>query len=300
MYQKDNETRKELFIMFKTQNTSERIKLSRQLEETFLSLYDPEKKLPPLNSLRTIRRIMNRAIHVMRSFIEEVRNNSILSSIVPSYHEDDLKFIDALFEALKITNIKLAFTPSKVPPKEYDNMGVLYYQGQDIEKEDPMIVENADDYIYTPTLNSENKDPLPSTKKKTPRKRYEDMIFSIIHALRCGDIKKEYTNSEDDMYGLNADDKMYGLSADDKVDPIKLDEDWMDNVKEYLKDKERKVSHPDEDLLIRITKLIFEWCETADIDPSSAKYHILAELYSMMRRFVMLKTSEEKKENKND
>ena len=208
--------------MFKTQNTFERTKLSRQLEETFLSLYDPEKKLPPLNSLRTTRRIMNRAIHVMRGFIEDVRNNSILSSIVPSYYEDDLKFIDALFQTLKKTNIKLAFTPSKVPPKEYDNMGVLYYYGQDIEKEDPMIVENADDYIYTPTPNSENKDPLPQAVEQTTRK-------------------------------------------------------------------------PDEDLLIRITKLIFEWCETVGIDPSSAKYHILAELYSMMRRFVMLKTSEEKK-----
>ena len=62
------------------------------------------------------------------------------------------------------------------------------------------------------------------------------------------------------------------------------------------KDKERKVSHPDEDLLIGITKLIFEWCETANIDPSSAKYHILAELYSIMRRFVMLKTSEKKED----
>lgn len=241
--------------MFKTQNTSQRIKLSRQLEETFLSLYDPEKKLPPLNSLRTIRRIMNRAIHVMKGFIEEVRNNSILSSIVPSYYEDDLKFIDTLFEALKKTNIKLAFTPSKVPPKEYDNFGVLYYHGQDIEKEDPMIVENADDYIYTPTLESKDKDPLPSTAEQTTDK------------------------------------------SNVSVDPIKLDEDWVSNVKEYLKDKERKVSHPDEDLLIRITKLIFEWCETADIDPSSAKYHILAELYSMMRRFVMLKKPEKEKED---
>lgn len=240
--------------MFKTQSTSERIKLSRQLEETFISLYDPEKKLPPLNKLRTTRGIMNRMIRVIRHFIEVVRNNSILSSIVPSYHEDELKFIDALFEALKKTNIKLAFTPSKVPPKEYDNMDVLYYQGQDIEKEDPMIVENADDYIYTPTLESKDKDPLPSTAEQTTDK------------------------------------------SNVSVDPIKLDEDWVSNVGEYLKDKERKVSHPDEDLLIRITKLIFEWCETADIDPSSAKYHILAELYSMMRRFVMLKTPEKKED----
>ena len=117
-----------------------------------------------------------------------------------------------------------------------------------------MIVENADDFIFTPTPNSENKDPLPSTKDKAIDE------------------------------------------SDDKVDPIKLDEDWVSNVKEYLKDKERKVFHPDEDLLIGITKLIFEWCETADIDPSSAKYHILAELYSIMRRFVMLKTPEKKEE----
>ena len=156
--------------MFKTQNTFERVKLSRQLEETFISLYDPEKKLPPLNKLRTTRGIMNRAIRVMKSFTETVRNNSMLSSIVPSYHKDDLNFIDALFHALQKTNIKLAFTPSKVPPKEYDNMGVLYYQGQDIEKEDPMIVENADDYIYTPTLESKDKDPLPSTKEQTTDK----------------------------------------------------------------------------------------------------------------------------------
>lgn len=243
--------------MFKTQNTFERIKLSRQLEDTFLSLYDPEKKLSPLNSLRTTRRIMNRAIHIMKGFIEEVRTNSKLSSIVPSYYEDDLKFIDALFGALRKTNIKLAFTPSKVSPKEYDNMDVLYYHGQDIEKEDPMIVENADNYIYTPTLDSENKDPLPSTAEQTTDKS--------------------------------------NVSAD----PIKLDEDWVSNVKEYLKDKERKVSHPDEDILIKITKLIFEWCETANIDPSSAKYHILAELYSMMRRFVMLKKPEKEKEEGN-
>lgn len=151
--------------MFKTQNTFERIKLSRQLEETFLSLYDPEHKLPPLNSLRTTRKIMNRMIHVIKYFIEVVRNNSILSSIVPSYYEDDLKFIDALFHALQKTNIKLAFTPSKVPPKEYDNFDVLYYHGRDIEEEDPMIVENADDLIFTPTLNSENKNPLSSTKE---------------------------------------------------------------------------------------------------------------------------------------
>ena len=211
---------------------------------------------------------------------------------------DHFNFLKAFYEALRKTNIKLAFTPSKVPPKEYDNTFVWYYSDEDIEKEDPMIVENADDYIYTPTPNSENKDPLPSTKKQTTRKHYEDMLISIIHrALRCRGIKKEFTNSEDDMYGLNADDKMYGLNADDKVDPIKLDEDWVSNVKEYLKDKERKVSHPDEDLLIRITKLIFEWCETADIDPSSAKYHILAELYSMMRRFVMLKKPEKEKED---
>lgn len=156
--------------MLKIQNISERVKLSRQLEETFLSLYDPEKKLPPLNKLRTTRGIMNRAIRVMKGFIENVRNNSILSSIVPSYHEDDLKFIDTLFQTLKRTNIKLAFTPSRVPPKEYDNFGVLYYHGQDIEKEDPMIVDNNDDYTYTPTLDSENKDPLPSTKEQTTDK----------------------------------------------------------------------------------------------------------------------------------
>ena len=156
--------------MLKIQNISERVKLSRQLEETFLSLYDPEKKLPPLNKLRTTRGIMNRAIRVMKGFIENVRNNSILSSIVPSYHEDDLKFIDTLFQTLKRTNIKLAFTPSRVPPKEYDNFGVLYYHGQDIEKEDPMIVDNNDDYTYTPTHESKDKDPLPSTKEQTTDK----------------------------------------------------------------------------------------------------------------------------------
>ena len=235
-------------MMFKMHNTFERIKLSRQLEDTFLSLYDPEKKLPPLNSLRTIRRIMNRAIHVMKGFIEEVRTNSRLYSIVPSYYEDDLKFMDALFGALRKTNIKLAFTPSKVPPKEYDNMGVLYYHGQDIEKEDPMIVENADDYIYTPTLESKDKDPLPSTKEQTTRKPDEDMVDAISHGLRSFDLK-------------------------------------------YA-----KPFHPDEDLLIGITNLIFEWCEVTKVEPQPAKYHLLAELYSMMRRFVMLKTSEKKEE----
>ena len=240
--------------MFKTQNTFERIKLSRQLEDTFLSLYDPEKKLPPLNSLRTTRRIMNRMIRVIKYFIEVVRNNSILSSIVPSYHEDELKFIDALFEALRKTNIKLAFTPSKVPPKEYDNMDVLYYQGQDIEKEDPMIVENADDYIYTPTLESKDKDPLPSTKEQT-------------------------TDKSDVSSGT-----------------IIFDENWRDNIKKYFKEEDQKLSHPDEDLLIKITNLIFEWCEVTKAEPQSAKYHILAELYSMMRRFVMLKTPEKKED----
>ena len=182
------------------------------------------------------------------------------------------------------------------------NLGILFVSDCDVRKtwseRNPMIVENADDYIYTPTLESKDKDPLPSTAEQTTRKSNEDMVDAISYGVRCKDIKKEYTNSEDDMYGLNADNKMYGLNADDKVDPIKLDEDWVSNVKEYLKDKERKVSHPDEDLLIRITKLIFEWCETVGIDPSSAKYHILAELYSMMRRFVMLKKPE--KENTND
>jgi len=106
------------------------------------------------------------------------------------------------------------------------NLGILFVSDCDVRKpwseRTPMIVENADDYVYTPTLESKDEDPLPSTVEQTTRK-------------------------------------------------------------------------PDEDLLIRITKLIFEWCETVGIDPSSAKYHILAELYSMMRRFVMLKTSEEKK-----
>ena len=288
--------------MFKTQNTSERIKLSKQLEETFVSLYDPNLSLS--SYLRTTRGLMNTFLHLIQDITDTLESH--LELIHPKQtttydcYIDHFNFLKAFYKTLQKTNIKLAFTPSKVPPKEYDNTFVWYYSDEDIEKEDPMIVENADDYIYTPTLESKDKDPLPSTKKKTTRKRYEDMIFSIIHhALRCGDIKKEYTNSEDDMDELNADDKMYGLSADDKVDPIKLDEDWVSNstVKEYLKDKERKVSHPDEDLLIRITKLIFEWCETADIDPSSGKYHILAELYSMMRRFVMLKTSEKEKED---
>ena len=243
--------------MFKTQNTSERIRLSRQLEETFISLYDPKHKLSPLNKLRTTRGIMNRMVLIMKISMDIIETDSknIFTPTLFLLHKDHLKFMNSLFEALRKTNIKLAFTPSKVPPKEYDNMDVLYYHGRDIEKEDPMIVENADDYIYTPTLNSENKDPLPSTAEQTTDKS--------------------------------------NVSAD----PIKLDEDWVSNVKEYLKDKERKVSHPDEDLLIRITKLIFEWCETVGIDPSSAKYHILAELYSMMRRFVMLKKPEKEKED---
>ena len=38
------------------------------------------------------------------------------------------------------------------------------------EERNPMIVENADDYIYTPTLNSENKDPLPLTAEQTTDK----------------------------------------------------------------------------------------------------------------------------------
>lgn len=283
MYQKDNEKEKRM-------DQLERNKKSKELTDTFVSLYDPN--LSPLSCLRTTRGLMNTFLQLIQDITDTLESHLELihpkqTATYDSYR-DDFNFLKAFYKTLRKTNIKLAFTPSKVPPKEYDNTFVWYYSDEDIEKEDPMIVENADDYIYTPTPNSEDKDPLPQAKKKTTRKRYEDMIFSIIHhALRCGDIKKEYTNSEDDMYGL---------SADDKVDPIKLDEDWVSNVKEYLKDKERKVSHPDEDLLIRITKLIFEWCETADIDPSSAKYHILAELYSMMRRFAMLKSPKEKED----
>lgn len=377
MYQKDNETKKELFIMFKTQNTFERIKLSRQLEDTFLSLYDPEKKLSPLNSLRTTRKIMNRMIRVMRGFIVDVRHNSVLSSIVPSYYEDDLKFIDALFKALRKTNIKLAFTPSRVPPKEYDNMDVLYYHGRDIVEEDPMIVENANDYIYAPTLESKDKDPLPSTsyrelqdrftqkynelyypegftEEDTPKSFWEiidSLHAGVNYARNCMEFYLKENRSEDDftlceyyakvldtylrtkaelnlgilfvsdcdvrkpwsernpMIVENADDYIYTPTLESKdKDPLpstkeqttrKPDEDMVDAISHGLRSfdlKYAKPFHPDEDLLIRITKLIFEWCETVGIDPSSAKYHILAELYSMMRRFVMLKTSEKKEE----
>lgn len=283
-------------------NQLERNKKSKELTDTFVSLYDPN--LSPLSCLRTTRGLMNTFITLFQDITDTLESHLELihpkqTATYDSYR-DHFNFLKAFYKTLQKTNIKLAFTPSKVPPKEYDNSLVWYYSDEDIEKEDPMIVENADDYIYTPTLESKDKDPLPQAKKQTTRKHYEDMLISIIHdSLRCKDIKKEYTNSEDDMNGLNADDKMYGLSVDDKVDPIKLDEDWVSNstVKEYLKDKERKVSHPDEDLLIRITKLIFEWCETVGIDPSSAKYHILAELYSMMRRFVMLKKPEKEKED---
>ena len=118
------------------------------------------------------------------------------------------------------------------------------------DERNPMIVENADDYIYTPTLNSENKDPLPSTKKQTTRKPDEDMADAISYGLRSLDLK-------------------------------------------YA-----KPFHPDEDLLIGITNLIFEWCEVTKVESQSAKYHILAELYSMMRRFVMLKTPKEKEYEK--
>ena len=111
-----------------------------------------------------------------------------------------------------------------------------------------MIVENADDYIYAPTLESKDKDPLPSTKKQTTRKPDEDMVDAISFGLRSLDLK-------------------------------------------YA-----KPFHPDEDLLIGITNLIFEWCETVGIDSKSAKYHILAELYSIMRRLIMLKSPKEKEE----
>lgn len=130
------------------------------------------------------------------------------------------------------------------------NLGILFVSDCAVKntwsERHPMIIENADDYIYTPTLNSENKDPLPSTKDKATRKFDEDMVENTPFDLRYA-----------------------------------------------------RPFHPDEDLLIRITKLIFEWCETANIDPSSAKYHILAELYSMMRRFVMLKKPEKEKEEEN-
>lgn len=234
----------------------ERNKKSKELTDTFVSLYDPN--LSPLNYLRTTRGLMNTFLHLIRDITDTLESH--LELIHPKQtgtydsYRDHFNFLKAFYKTLQKTNIKLAFTPSKVPPKEYDNMDVLYYRGQDIEKEDPMIVENADDYIYTPTLESKDKDPLPQAAEQTTDKS--------------------------------------NVSAD----PIKLDEDWVSNVREYLKDKERKVSHPDEDLLIRITKLIFEWCETVGIDPSSAKYHILAELYSMMRRFVMLKTPKEKED----
>ena len=237
----------------------ERNKKSKEFTDTFVSLYDPN--LSPLSCLRTTRGLMNTFITLFQGITDTLESHLELihpkqTTTYDSYI-DHFNFLKAFYETLRKTNIKLAFTPSKVPPKEYDNTFVWYYSDEDIEKEDPMIVENADDYIYTPTLESKDKDPLPSTKEQTTDK------------------------------------------SNVSVDPIKLDEDWVSNVREYLKDKERKVSHPDEDLLIRITKLIFEWCETANIDPSSAKYHILAELYSMMRRFVMLKKPEKEKEEEN-
>lgn len=132
------------------------------------------------------------------------------------------------------------------------NLGILFVSDCAVkntwsDERNTMIVENADDFIFTPTLNSENKDPLPSTAEQTTRKPDEDMVDAISYGLRSFDLK-------------------------------------------YA-----KPFHPDEDLLIGITNLIFEWCETVGIDPSSAKYHILAELYSMMRRFVMLKKPEKEK-----
>lgn len=237
-------------------NQLERNKKSKELTDTFVSLYDPN--LSQDNYLRTTRGLINTFLHLIQDITDTLESH--LELIHPKQtgtydsYRDHFNFLKAFYKTLQKTNIKLAFTPSRVPPKEYGNTFVWYYSGEDIEKEDPMIVDNNDDYTYSPTLNSESKDPLPQAAEQTTDKS--------------------------------------NVSAG----PIKLDEDWVSNVKEYLKDKERKVSHPDEDLLIGITKLIFEWCETVGIDPSSAKYHILAELYSMMRRFVMLKTSEKKEE----
>ena len=242
--------------MFKTQNTSQRIKLSRQLEDTFVSLYDPN--LSPSNYLRTTRGLMNTFLHLIQDITDTLESHLELihpkqTTTYDSYR-DHFNFLKAFYKTLQKTNIKLAFTPSKVPPKEYDNTFVWYYSDEDIEKEDPMIVENADDYIYTPTLNSENKDPLPSTAEQT-------------------------TDKSDVSSGT-----------------IIFDENWRDNIKKYFKEEDQKLSHPDEDLLIKITNLIFEWCEVTKAEPQSAKYHILAELYSMMRRFVMLKTPEKKED----
>lgn len=233
--------------MFKTQNTFERIKLSRQLEETFISLYDPEHKLSPLSCLRTTRGLMNTFVTLFQDITDTLESHLELihpkkTTTYDSYI-DYFNFLKAFYETLRKTNIKLAFTPSKVPPKEYDNTFVWYYSDEDIEKEDPMIVENADDYTYT--KNDINDFP-PSTKKQNTKKHYEDMVDAI-------------------SYGLGSFDLKYA-----------------------------KPFHPDEDLLIAITNLIFKWCETVGIDSNSAKYHILAELYSMMRRFVMLKTPKEK------
>ena len=229
----------------------ERNKKSKELTDTFVSLYDPN--LSPLNYLRTTRGLMNTFLQLIQDITDTLESHLELihpkqTATYDSYR-DDFNFLKAFYKTLRKTNIKLAFTPSKVPPKEYDNTFVWYYSDEDIEKEDPMIVENADDYIYTPTLDSENKDPLPSTAEQTTRKPDEDVVDTI-------------------SYGLESLDLKYA-----------------------------KPYHPDEDLLIGITKLIFEWCETVGIDPSSAKYHILAELYSMMRRFVTLKTSEKEKED---
>ena len=228
----------------------ERNKKSKELTDTFVSLYDPN--LPLSNYLRTTRGLMNTFLHLIRDITDTLESH--LELIHPKQtatydaYRDHFNFLKAFYKTLQKTNIKLAFTPSKVPPKGYDNTFVWYYSDEDIEKEDPMIVENADDFIFTPTLESKDKDPLPSTEKKTTRKPDEDMVDAISHGLRSFDLK-------------------------------------------YA-----KPFHPDEDLLIGITNLIFEWCETVGIDSKSAKYHILAELYSMMRRFVMLKTSEKKEE----
>ena len=127
----------------------ERNKKSKELTDTFVSLYDPN--LGEGNYLRTTRGLINTFLQLIQDISDTLEFN--LELIYPKQtttygaYKDDFNFLKAFYKTLRKTNIKLAFTPSKVPPKGYDNTFVWYYSDEDIEKEDPMIVENADDFI---------------------------------------------------------------------------------------------------------------------------------------------------------
>ena len=109
-------------------------------------------------------------------------------------------------------------------------MGVLYYHGRDIEEEDPMIVENADDLIFTPTLNSENKNPLSSTKED---KEEMPILEKLYRATRNPTI---LMNKEKIFELFPVDDRIEFLQDEIRSYCCKLNKEDKEDYYKYLLD----------------------------------------------------------------